>query len=87
MTINNVLETLIRIFDEASIAEIKDAGVQEGILNGETDLVFDEIEMDSLACMEVCIGIEIETGVSISPDELNKMGSLQKVAKSIISKL
>ena len=86
MEIERVLITLIKIFDDASISEIREDQVKKDILSGDLDLLFDNIDMDSLACMEICIGIELEIGTTLTPYELLETGSLQNVAKMITSR-
>ena len=47
-----------------------------GFLAGELAAPLDELEMDSLAKMELCIAIEIGTGVSLAPEELERFPTL-----------
>jgi len=37
---------------------------------GRADIELDQLDMDSLATMELCIAIEANSGVSITPDQL-----------------
>ena len=37
---------------------------------GTADIELDQLDMDSLATMELCIAIEANSGISITPDQL-----------------
>lgn len=52
-------------------------------LEGTCDLPFDQLELDSLATMELCIAIEVNAGVSIVPDRLHKIGTLGRLAQHV----
>jgi len=52
-------------------------------LQGKTDIKFAQLNMDSLASMEFCISIELETGVSLAPEELRSIKTLNRLAKII----
>jgi hypothetical protein len=54
---------------------------------GRIDVAMHELELDSLAGMEFCIAIELSTGVSIVPHELQELGTLTRVADSIRARL
>lgn len=41
--------------------------------------------MDSLARMELCIAIEVETGVSLTPDDLDSFRSLGALARRVVA--
>jgi acyl carrier protein len=47
------------------------------------DVRFDEVEADSLARMEVCIQIELETGLSLSTEELLAHPSVNQLARRV----
>ena len=50
-------------------------------LAGIGDIGFDEIEMDSLARMELGIAIEVSTGKEVAPEQLQDMKSLAGLAE------
>ena len=52
-------------------------------LEGEADVPIAELGMDSLDVMEFCISIELSTGVSVVPGDLQELGTLAKVADAI----
>lgn len=47
---------------------------------GECDVHLDQLELDSLATMELCIGIEVHCGVEIVPDQLRRVTGLRQLA-------
>ncbi|MEO8487548.1 MAG: acyl carrier protein [Betaproteobacteria bacterium] len=50
---------------------------------GTVDSALAALEMDSLAKMELCIAIEVGSGVSLAPEELERFGSLGDLAAEI----
>lgn len=47
------------------------------------DVLFDEVGADSLARMEVCIQIELATGLSLSTEELATHPSVNRLARHV----
>lgn len=66
-----------------AVQQINDAATRKAWLDGTRDLRFDELAMDSLARMELCIAIEIGTGVSMAPEELGRYASLGELAAAV----
>lgn len=66
-----------------SVFRVKDMGLTDAFLAGTADATFEELEVDSLAAMELCIAVELGTGVSLAPDDLEKIGSLQKLVARV----
>lgn len=56
-------------------------------LAGETAAPIAELEMDSLARMELCIAIEISTGVSLAPEELERYATLGALVDDLAGRL
>ncbi len=79
------------IFVEGLVAgavhPINDVETRKGFLDGTRDLTFDELAMDSLARMELCIAIEVGTGVSMAPEELGRYRSLGELAAWLLERL
>jgi acyl carrier protein len=68
----------------SGISEMREQKTVEQFLRGETDIAFADLDMDSLATMELCISIEIKTGASILPEDLPHLKTLGSMAKAII---
>jgi hypothetical protein len=66
-----------------AVHQINDVATRKAWLDGTRDLRFDELAMDSLARMELCIAIEIGTGVSMAPEELGRYASLGELATAV----
>ena len=82
-----IRKRMIPILDEVNISELRSVSDQQDFINGELDLAFDEMDMDSLFSMELCIAIELELGVSIVPEQLNQLRSLQGLVQKISTNL
>lgn len=67
---------VVEALRQASVHTIEEGDRVRRFLRGEADFSFDELELDSLARMEVCIAIEVKTGISIAPDELEPIGTV-----------
>ncbi len=49
-------------------------------LDGSRDIDMEELALDSLARMELCIFIELKTGLSLAPDDLDDVVTLAELA-------
>jgi hypothetical protein len=67
----------------SGIYTLRDNGWTEAFVAGSRDIAFSEIEMDSLATMELCIAIEINTGAVILPEDLQHLASLGDLIRLI----
>ena len=83
MSNDEIKKLLITMLDEENISELRDKSSQQAFINGELDIAFDDLDMDSLASMELCIAIELELGVSIVPEQLSQLRSLKGLAQEI----
>jgi len=52
-----------------------------------SNIVFAELDMDSLGEMEFCIAIELSTGVTLLPSELAELASTDGVERRLREKL
>ena len=83
---NEVRKLLVRALDDASVFGIRDEALQQSFVDGRRDVAFAELDIDSLARMELCIAIEVETGVVIVPGDLEHMASLGELARAICTR-
>ena len=67
---------LVEGLEAGGVWQVNRVDLRERFLAGELDLTFAELAMDSLAKMELCIAIEVATGVSLAPEELDRHESL-----------
>lgn len=77
-----VRTVLLEALESASVFTLRDRNLTDEFIAGR-DVPLTELDIDSLAGMELCISIEINTGVSIAPEELSDLGSLNQIAARI----
>jgi hypothetical protein len=66
--------------EQGSCFALRNNGWTEDFLAGRRDVAFAAMDIDSLAMMELCIAIEVESGVSILPEELVQCETLGALA-------
>ncbi len=71
--------------EAGSCFTLRNKGWKEAFVEGRQDVSFDDIDMDSLAAMELCIAIEVNSGVTILPEDLQHCQSLGALAIAIDS--
>jgi hypothetical protein len=69
--------------EQGSCFALRNNGWKEEFLAGQRDVAFADMDIDSLAIMELCIAIEVESGVSILPDEIVKCETLGAVVEQV----
>ena len=67
----------------ASASGISESPQSAKFLTGETDFGTDDLELDSLGVMEMCIALELETGIPLDPEDLRSIDTLQQLANLI----
>lgn len=87
MTELEIREIIADALDYASVPRFRGSVARAEFVAGTRDISFDELEVDSLAAMELCIALETNSGISILPDELAGFGSLGALAKRVESGL
>ena len=87
MTETEIRAAVVSGLAQASAFMFRESGIQAAFLTGEADMAIEDIEMDSLSIMELCIAIELDTGVSILPDEMQQIATLGKLVTVIQQKL
>jgi Phosphopantetheine attachment site len=86
MTAQEARTFIAAALHSSNVFMLREFGMTEQFVSGGFDIGLAELEMDSLAAMEFCISIEVNTGVSILPDDLVNFVSLQHVALAIQEK-
>lgn len=51
-------------------------GIEHEVARGERDIALADLNLDSLARMEFCISIENAYGLSVSPEDLDSIGTI-----------
>ena len=70
---------IIEALDSARVHAFRDQGLHEIFLRATRDVSLDELELDSLATMELCIALEAKAAVEILPPQLERIGSLNRL--------
>lgn len=83
MTEQQVRAVVVEALEYSNVIALRNKQLADGFLAGSDDVPIGLLEMDSLAEMEVCIAIEVHTGVSIVPEQLRRAGSLGRLVALI----
>jgi len=76
---------LVEALEQSNVSYFRDEiAVAESFMAGTTDVPIATLEMDSLAEMELCIAIEVNTGITIVPEQLRDIEMLSDLAKAIL---
>ena len=78
---------LVDGLEAGAVHQFNDVSIRESFLAGTRDLTFAELEMDSLAKMELCIAIEVGTGVSLAPEELGRFAAIGEIVTMLRKRL
>ena len=82
MTEIEVRSLLSDALEYASVPGFAGGDTQRAFLSGQ-DVRFSELDLDSLAAMELCIAIETNLDVTILPNDLPEMGSLNALVRRV----
>jgi len=85
MTETEAREIVADALDAASVPRFRGSEARAQFVSLTRDIQFDELDVDSLAAMEICIAIEANVGVSLLPAELQEIGSLGALARRLES--
>jgi|GEM_PF-5262171 len=69
--------------ESCSVYALRRQGLVDAFVGGDLDLPLADLEMDSLAEMELCIAIEVETGFTVVPETLRDHESLGALARLV----
>ncbi len=76
MTDDELRSTLADALVYAAVPGFRDSGAEEAFRAGDGQFAIANLEIDSLAWMELCIAIEINTGVTVTPADLAALPTL-----------
>ena len=86
MTEQEVRSTILEAMQYANVKMTGDQDMTSLLLAGTEDIALDQLSMDSLATMELCIALETNTGVSIVPDDLQRIETLNSLVRIVLDK-
>lgn len=87
MDARTVREALIEGLEAGGITQASQVRFRTPFLDGSLDATFAELELDSLARMELCIAIEVALGISLAPEELQRYRSLDALVADLMARL
>ena len=87
MDARTIREALIEGLEAGAVSKASQVRFRGPFLDGTLDATFAELELDSLARMELCIAIEVALGVSLAPEELERYPTLAALVTSIEERL
>ena len=79
MTEADIRAMLCRAMEAGAVVKIFEPAVRKMLLEKGEDLEIASLGMDSLARMEFSIAIEVETGISLTPDDLLKYSTVNQL--------
>lgn len=83
MDARTIRQAIVDGLEAGGVGLIGEKRTRDAFLAGGADLTQAELGMDSLARMELCIAIELSTGISLVPEELGRYRTLGELAREI----
>lgn len=77
---------IVDISRAAGVSGLQRGPLAEAFIRGVSPVGFNELGIDSLVLMELCIGIETQLSVSLSPEQAARCGSLEALTEEIIKR-
>lgn len=70
---------LVDALEAGHVLALREGDLRQTILSGARDIPLHELDIDSLAEMEICMSLELATGVSLVPEQLKGLGSINSI--------
>lgn len=83
MDLRSIRAVIVDGLEAGAVSQARRAAFRDAFIAGEHPVPLAELEMDSLARMELCIAIEVGTGVSLAPEELDRYDTLAAIADDV----
>ncbi len=87
MRVGEIRRLLMDACETAHMVDWNERGKITAYLDGKNDIFFTELELDSLAVMEICIAIELNIGVSIVPEQLVQFTTMNNLVSRILEEI
>lgn len=82
---NRAIRALIAdCLENSSVITFTRNNLRDDYVNGIKDIKIDSLNLDSLSIMEFCIDLELKTNISITPEELLVIESLNELCKRLM---
>jgi hypothetical protein len=63
------------------------SGIAEAIIAGDRDMRLEQLRFDSLAWMEFCISVELQSGQELTPEDIANMQYVFEIEEWLCAKL
>lgn len=83
MTDDEIRKVIADALVYAAVPGFRGSPRERDFVDGGADIQLADLDIDSLAAMELCIAIETNVGASILPQDLEKIGSLDSLVKKV----
>ncbi len=83
MDARTIRQAIVDGLEAGGVGRINEKRIRDAFLAADVDLTLAELDMDSLARMELCIANELSTGISLVPEELGRHRTLGELAREI----
>ena len=83
MDVRTIRAAILDGLEAGAVWQASRAAFRDAFVAGELPVPLAELEMDSLARMELCIAIEVGTGVSLAPEELDRYETLAAIVDDV----
>ena len=87
MTEQEIRTIIVEALEYANILSSDDDSGLPFFLDGSEDVFLNQLDIDSLDAMELCIALEINAGVTIVPDDLQRVGTLNRLVPTVRKQL
>ena len=84
MHVTEARELVVELLRLANIYTLRNRSAETTFVSGEVDFTLDELDMDSLAQMELCIALEVNIGMAIVPEDLPGIATLGGLAHAVL---
>lgn len=81
--ISKLRMAVVRGLRMGAVERVFSQEARDAILEGRSNPTLAELGLDSLARMELCIAIEVDTGVSIAPDTLDHYATIDDLVADL----
>lgn len=83
MTDDEIRKVIADALVYAAVPGFRGSQRERDFVEGRADIRLADLDIDSLAAMELCIAIETNVGASILPQDLAKIGSLDSLVTKV----
>jgi acyl carrier protein len=82
-----IRQALVDGLEAGGVSVANSVRFRQPFIDGKIDATLDDLKLDSLARMELCIAIEVSLGVSLAPEELERYRSLRELVDDLAERL